>query len=310
MSKRNHSTRKMSMLAGLGLSGLVVMAAVAMPVTGASAQSIEVKFDGKNFEFKKKRGGEGLDERRPVIGTTKSDRDGEDKRPTLVAPKGDRDDTPVAVFNRVGKGQRDGEVKRKNQQIVIGKGNRADDDFEAPKKRQVIVEPKKQKKVIAEQPVIKKKIKTVAAAEPVLKKKVKVALKAEPVIAKKIEVANVETPDVVADAAPAEETPEIVTETPAEETPAEEQATTEESPAAEEAPAEAPKQTFEVGQIVTAADGNQYIVVKVNEASVSVLPLSAYAAHEEPVKKVYKKKRHKKRYYSSRSYNYGGSSCH
>jgi hypothetical protein len=135
--------------------------------------------------------------------------------------------------------------------------------------------------------------------EPKPKKKI-VVTEAAPKKAKKIVVASTEAPAeqaIIADAAPVVETPD------------EEQATTE-APAEEQAVAEtpaAPEQKFEIGQIIKAGDGISYVIVSINETGVSVLPLSAFAEYQ-PVKKVYKKKRYKKRYSSYRSY--GGSSCH
>lgn len=275
---------------GLAFSGAVVLCVAAAAIEPVSAQELQVKFDGKEFELKKN----SIRRQNPVIGTTEGDREEEGKGkkvfPQIAIGKGDTEEggSKKKRFPKIatGKGDRD-EDKPKTAQIVIGKGDQAEDN-EPPKKRQVIVEPKPKKKVVVTEPVVKKKKVVLAKAEAPAKKV------------------------VIADAAPAEEeasevTPEAETEAPAAEAPAEE--TTTEEQAETETPA-APEQTFEVGQIVTAADGNSYVVVKINEGSVSVMPLSAFTQYEQP-KKVYKKKR-KKRYstygYSS-SRSYGGSSC-
>ena len=62
----------------------------------------------------------------------------------------------------------------------------------------------------------------------------------------------------------------------------------------------------EVGQIVTGGDGNSYVIVSVDETGVSAMPLTAFVEYEQPVKKVYRKKRNKKRY-SSYGYNLLGA---
>jgi hypothetical protein len=163
----------------------------------------------------------------------------------------------------------------KIQQIVVGKSDR--DDNAAGSSgggvtRQVIVEPKP-KKIVVTEPKAKKKIVVAKAEEPQA---------------------------VIAEAAPAVETPVVTTEVQAE------------TPVAEavETPAE-PQSKFEVGQIVTTADGISYVIVKIDDSGVSALPLSAFL--EEPAqpvyKPVYKKKKYKKRYSSYRSYG-GYSGCH
>lgn len=285
---------------GLVLSSAVVLCVAATAIQPVSAQELQVKFDGKEFQLKKN----SIRTQNPVIGNTKGDREegGSGKKvfPQVAIGKGDTEDggSGKKRFPRIaiGKGDRD-EDKPKTAQIVIGKGDQAEDN-EPPKKRQVIVEPKP-----------KKKVQQVVFTEPVAKKKVK-----------KVVVAKAEEPAkklVIADAAPAEEeapaeTPEVDTETPVDEstTEAPAEGTTTDEQAEAETPA-APEQKFEVGQIVTGADGKSYVIVKIDDTGISAMPLAAFAEYEQP-KKVYKKKR-KKRYSSygySSSRSYGGSSCH
>ena len=279
MSKINTTLGLLSRT-GLVLSSLVAITVSASAIDAASAAELRVKFDGNEIELRRNSGGS----------NNSGDSVVKKKSPPRIISantKGDQEEgsSGKKVFPRIaiGKGDQAGK-KPKTQQIVVGKGDQAEEN-EAPRKRQVIVEPKLKKN---------KKIVVAEAAPKKLKKNVVVAAIEEPAVEK------------VADAAPAEEAPAVTEEqAPATEAPAEETTTDEQVEA--ETPA-APQQKFEVGQIVTGGDGNQYIIVKVNEASVSVMPLSAYAEYEQP-KKVYKKKRHKKRY-SSYGYNsYGGSSC-
>ncbi len=276
---------------GLVLSGLVAITVSASAIDAASAQTLKSNFDSKSFELKRK----------AVVAKGTGDAVLKNDVPSTlfsVNTKGDQEegDSGKKVFPKIaiGKGDREeNEVRTGNKQIVIGKGDQAEDN-EPPKKRQVIVEPK---------PVVKKKVKVAVNTEPVVKKSKKIILAKAEAPAKKV---------VIADAAPDEvetpaETPEVETEAPAAEAPAEETTTDEQAEA--ETPA-APQQKFEVGQIVTGADGKSYVIVKIDDNGISAMPLAAFAEYEQP-KKVYKKKR-KKRYsgygYSS-SRSYGGSSC-
>ena len=262
MSKIN-STFGLFSYTGLALSGAVALVVATAAIEPATAAEIKVKFDGREFQLKRN----SIRAQNPVIGTTKGDRDESDGG-KKVFPK-------VAI----GKGDRD-EDKPKTQQIVIGKGDQAEEN-EAPRKRQVIVEPKPKKILVSED-------------APKLKKKVVVAAVEEPKV------------EQVADAAPAEDAPAVTEEAPVTEAPVDATEQQAETPAA-------PEPQFKIGQIVTGGDGKNYVIVKIDEFGVSALPLSAFADYEQP-HKVYKKK-HKKRYASygysySRKRSYGGSSCH
>ncbi len=310
MSKIN-TTFSLLSRTGLVLSSAVALCISVAAIEPASAQELQVKFDGKEIELRRNSGGsnnsgDGVVKKksppRIISANTKGDREEEPKFKTITVGKGDREEegTSNKKFPRIaiGKGDRD-EDKPKSQQIVVGKGDQSEDN-EPPKKRQVIVEPKPKKK----------KVVVTEAAPKKLKKLALLTESAAPKKAKKI---------VIADAAPADEetpaeTPEVETETPAEEAPAAE-APAEETTTEEQAQAEtlaAPEQKFEVGQIVTGGDGKSYVIVKIDDTGISAMPLAAFAEYEQP-KKVYKKKRHKKRYSGygySNSRSYGGSSCH
>ncbi len=298
MSNAQTSHTKLFSRIGLAVSGLVVIAATSLPVASASAQALLVKFDGKDFQLKRNgQGGQNSNNNNDNNGGSrklqeltvgKGDRDADSAKkrqvPTFQIGKGDRDEDTAQKNNnnlriRVGKGDRDEDQKIKTKQIVIAKGDRDKADEPAPVKRQIIVEPKvKQKTIVQAEPVVVKK-KVVVAAVPEVKKV------------------------VIADAEPQvepEATPEVQPEAPVEE-----QAVT-------EAPAETPAAAFKVGQIVTAGDGNSYVIVKVDASGISAMPLTAFTQYQEPAptyKPVYKKRKAKKRYSSYRNYGYSSNSC-
>lgn len=293
MKNTQASQSKLLSRVGLAVSGLIVIAATSLPVATASAQALLVKFDGKDLELKHRNsGGEGnnnANSGRKIQQITigKGDRDEEVAKPKkngvpiIQIGKGDRDEEAPKIGTQqitIGKGDREeGSGKKVTPKVLIGKGDRDKNEVKVVK-RQIIVEKAKPKKIVEAEPVVAKK-KVVAAAE----------LAVEQVV-----VADAEAPavEVAPEAAP--------------ETPAEEQAVTEEAPAEVAAPAPA----FKVGQIVTAGDGNSYVIVKVDATGISAMPLSAFTQYEEPApvyQPVYKKRKHKRRYTTYRSNSY---SCH
>jgi hypothetical protein len=307
MNNTQASHIKLVSRVGLAVSGLIVIAATSLPVATASAQSLLVKFDGKDIELKRKgSSGEGSNNsndggrkfQQITIGKGDREEGATKKRqvPTIAIGKGDRNEDEGKTKSQqivIGKGDREeGSGKKAEPRILIGKGDRKKDEGKVVK-RQIIVEKAKPKKVVAAAPAVVKKKKVVVAAAPAVVKK-KVVVAAAPAV-EKVEVVDAEP--VV------EETPEAATEAPVEE-----QVVTEEAPAPVEA---VPAPAFKVGQIVTAGDGNSYVIVKVDATGISAMPLTAFTNYEEPqpvYKPVSKKRKYKKRYSTYRSY--GGSSCH
>lgn len=308
MSNAQTSHSKLFSRIGLAFSGLVVIAATSLPVASASAQALLVKFDGKDFDLKRRNsGGEnngngngngnGGDRKFQQITIGKGEREAEKSNkkqvPVIEIGKGDRNEDgakkKASPRILIGKGDRNEDAgKTKTQQIVVGKGDRDKDEGKVVK-RQIIVEKAKPKKIVQAEPVI----------IPSVKKKKKVVLADKP--AKKILVAATPEPEVEA---AAEETQVEVAPEQAIEAPVEEQVVTEEAPAATVS-------AFKVGQVVTGGDGNSYVIVKIDDTGISAMPLTAFTQYEEPkpvYKPVYKKRKAKKRYSSYRTY--GGSSCH
>lgn len=288
MSKPNGNSFSLITRTGLILASVVVLSTSAMAIEpAAAAEAFAVKLDRKDLLVTKKlfksgesNNGSGATTIKSV--RTKAPREEEPKFKTVTIGKGDREEEGKTkkLFPRIaiGKGDRDEEGKStKTQQIVVGKSDQAEAD-ELPVKRQVIVEPKAKKKIVVTEAAPKKVQKVLVASTEAPAKKV-----------------------VVADEAAAEETPAVEPEAQTEAPVAEEQATTE----AQAAPA----QKFEVGQIVTAGDGKTYVIVSVDDLGISAMPLSAFVDYQ-PVHKVYKKKRYKKRYTNYGYGSYGGSSCH
>ncbi len=312
MKNTQTSQSKLISRVGLAVSGLIVIAATALPVATASAQALLVKFEGKDFELKRNglggqngnnNNGSGGDRKFQQITIGKGEREAEKSNkkqvPVIEIGKGDRDKDEGKTKSQqivIGKGNREEGAKKKVEpRILIGKGDRNKDEGKVVK-RQIIVEKAKPKKVVQAEPVVVKKKKIVQAEPVVVKKKVVVAAVPE---VKKVVVADTEPNVEVETEAAIEETPEDVAEAPIEE-----QAVT-------EAPVETPAATFKVGQVVTGGDGKSYVIVKVDASGISAMPLTAFTQYEEPApvyKPVYKKRKAKKRYSSYRTY--GGNSCH